>query len=216
MHMKASKTIPTKENLIELISAGRIEEVIEESLDRVKFMNSTSDTNQYIDIFKGILMLSGRMQNVKKNQIMGIFSDQEIQIDKNKITASLIDWIELLPQDYWDFNPSHIFDFNVEHDYPSHVRFPFPFSKKKELFVYKLRAECEDDVNELQKMLRYNFYTLTKTIHPYLPDTIVEVATSLTLRELQDIIRDITDGHVMLQTIALKENYTGERDYGLH
>lgn len=214
--MKASKSIPTKEYLIELISLGRIEEVIEESLDRVKFMISTSDSGQYIDIFKGILMLSRRIRDLKQNQIMGIFSNQEIQIEKNNITSSLIDWIGYLPQDYWDFNPSHIFDFNVEHKYPSHIRFPFPFSKKKELFIYKFRSECEHDVNELRKILRYNFYTLTKTIHPYLPDTIVEIATSLTLKEIQDIIREITDGHVMLQTIALKENYTGERDYGLH
>jgi hypothetical protein len=214
--MKEHKSIPTKEYLIELISSGRVEEVIEESLDRVKFMISTSDSDQYIDIFKGILMLSRRMRDNKQNQIMGIYPNQEIQIEKNNITASLIDWIGYLPQDYWTFNPSHIFDFNVENKYPSHTRFPFPFSKKRKLFVYKFRAECEHDVNELRRILKYNFYSLTKIIHPYLPDTIVEIATSLTLQELQTIIREINEGRVMLQTIALKENYTGERDYGLH
>jgi len=214
--MKESKSIPTKEHLIDLISSGRVEEVIEESLDRVKFMISTSESDKYVDIFKGILILSRRMRDIKQNQIMGIFSNQEIQIEKNNITVSLIDWIGYLPQDYWSFNPSHIFDFSVEDKYPSYSRFPFPFSKKKKLFVYKLRAECEHDVNEFRRILRYDFYSLTKTIHPYLPDTIVEIATSLALQELQDIIRQIPDGHVMLQTIALKENYTGERDYDLH
>ncbi len=214
--MKGTTHFPTKEYLIELVAAGKIEEVIEESLDRVKFMVSTADSDQHIDIFKGILMLSRRMRDIKQNQIMGIFSNQEIQIEKNNITASLIDWIGYLPQEYWSFNPSHIFDFNVENKYPSHTRFPFPFSNKRKLFVYKFRAECEHDVNELRRILRYKFYTLTKTIHPYLPDTIVELATSYTLQELQDYIREITDGHVMLQTIALKEDYTGERNYGLH
>ncbi len=155
------------------------------------------------------------MRDVAQNQIMGVFSNQEIQIEKNNIMSSFLDWVSYLPKDYWDLNPTKDFDFDNDHQYPPYTRSPFFFSKKKKVYVYKFRAECEHDIDKLKKILKGDYLVWTITGQPFPPDRLVEIATALTLNEMHDAIRQVQDGHVMLQTISLKENYTGERDYDL-
>lgn len=89
---------------------------------------------------------------------------------------------------------------------------------KQMIMKYKFRAECGSDVLELMNLLphadivRHNvepdFYEL--------PDVEVEIEfKNMQLDELRDTIRDVADGHVMLQTVQPIDKYTGDRDFNL-
>lgn len=86
--------------------------------------------------------------------------------------------------------------------------------KVSEIKEYKFRAECEIDVDELRKILGRKCLKVSKEVSTF-PDTNVNLLTILDLNELQNEMRKVSDGHVMLQTLALKEDYTGERNYNL-
>ncbi len=78
--------------------------------------------------------------------------------------------------------------------------------------IFKFRAECERDVTEVRKIFGKEIKRINMTIwHPY-PDIEVEIQTELSLEEIKESIEDIRDGHVMLETITLKEDYTGIRN----
>jgi hypothetical protein len=81
--------------------------------------------------------------------------------------------------------------------------------------VYRFRAECERDVNELRRRLGMKLYRVTVTTEVPFPDAEVEIETSLALEEIRDAMRRVVDGHVMVQTLARRSQYTGERDYDL-
>ena len=82
-----------------------------------------------------------------------------------------------------------------------------------EIQHYKFRAECEQDVLKLRMGLGQKCLKLVKTIKYFFPDTDVDLYTTTDLDEIKNEIRKIKDGHVMLQTIELAENYTGERNF---
>jgi len=86
-------------------------------------------------------------------------------------------------------------------------------SKAKHLYHCKFRAECEHDVNELIKILNPHVKEITKIKKASFPDIDVEMSAYLPLDEIQAAIKDIEDGHVMLETVELKHDYTGERKY---
>jgi hypothetical protein len=81
--------------------------------------------------------------------------------------------------------------------------------------VYRFRAECEHDVDELRRLLGAKFERITITNSPPFPDVEVELKIGLSLEDLRDVMRRVDDGHVMIQTVAQSEEYTGERDYKL-
>lgn len=83
--------------------------------------------------------------------------------------------------------------------------------------VYRWRSECPHDDQELLKRLpkgeMLKFQSMRED--PF-PDTVNELTVkSLTLDELRDIMRQVEDGHVMVQTVQPKDLYTGERNYDL-
>ena len=82
----------------------------------------------------------------------------------------------------------------------------------EEIKHYKFRAECEHDVDELRKRLGMKCCKIVKTIKYYFPDVVVDLYTTLSLQGIKDEIREIEDGHVMIETVALAEEYTGERE----
>ncbi|MBV6624652.1 MAG: hypothetical protein KI793_17235 [Rivularia sp. (in: Bacteria)] len=88
-------------------------------------------------------------------------------------------------------------------------------SKEKLLYHYKFRAECGHDVDELIKILSPHIHKITKTKDIDFPDMYVEMSTDLSLEEIQAAMRKVEDGHVMLQTVELKYDYTGNRKYFL-
>lgn len=81
--------------------------------------------------------------------------------------------------------------------------------------VYRFRAECQHDVDELRHLLGAKFDKITIVNSPPFPDVEVEIEARLSLEELRDVMRRVVDGHVMVQTVARYGEYTGERDYDL-
>ena len=85
---------------------------------------------------------------------------------------------------------------------------------QSEINHFKFRAECVTDVLQLRIRLRVDCLKTIMEIGQF-PDTVVDLYTTMSLDEVKKEIRSIEDGHVMLQTIALEHDYTGERDYEL-
>ena len=90
-----------------------------------------------------------------------------------------------------------------------------PFFEQSSVPSYRFRAECEQDVDVLRKILGIRVTKIIKVNEAPFPDTIVEVHGDLSLEELRDAMRMVEDGHVMLQTVAPKDEYTGKRNYDL-
>lgn len=82
------------------------------------------------------------------------------------------------------------------------------------LKLYRFRAECESDVDLLQKILKEDAVSISKSRQCF-PDVEVKLVTALTLEEIQQRMRAIEDSHVMLQTITHHLDYTGDRNYDL-
>ncbi len=74
---------------------------------------------------------------------------------------------------------------------------------------YKFRAECLHDVHEfIKKLPQYSEYRVFRTLFP---DVVCELKSALPLEGLKKILKTIPDSHVMLDTLTLKSDYTGER-----
>ena len=82
-------------------------------------------------------------------------------------------------------------------------------------YIYRFRAECQPDVDNLRSLLGGHFDKITIINSPPFPDVEVELETDLLLEELRAVMRRVVDGHVMVQTVASRDEYTGERDYDL-
>ncbi|ELG7182132.1 TPA: hypothetical protein ACP3ZG_001625 [Pseudomonas aeruginosa] len=98
---------------------------------------------------------------------------------------------------------------------------PCPASAR--LNTFSFRAEGENDVVQFLAAAEAHGLTVqgNGTVRPDadgLPDVDVEIQTSATLEQLQDVLRNLEDSHVMLQTLRqlpLDINSL-ERDYDLH
>ncbi len=81
--------------------------------------------------------------------------------------------------------------------------------------IYRFRAEVRSDADNLYRNIADKVEYVTMTIKPPFPDVEVEIETDMSLNDLRDEMRAVPDGHVMLQTVATKNKYTGERDFSL-
>lgn len=91
--------------------------------------------------------------------------------------------------------------------------------------VYRWVAECPIDDEELLKRIPSDELIEFRTVQrmpnapttPTILDCLLSEAKvrSLTLDQLRDIMRDIPDGHVMVQTVQPKDRFTGERNFDL-
>ena len=79
---------------------------------------------------------------------------------------------------------------------------------------YKFRSECAHDVDELRKLMGGDILSI-QTQQQYFPDNDVDLITALELEDVRNFMRQVVDGHVMLQTVQYYYDYTGERDYEL-
>ena len=82
---------------------------------------------------------------------------------------------------------------------------------------YKLRAECLADVHKFMEQVHFQgrgaFCYGYKVFGLELaPDVVLEFKSDHSLDEIKDILKSIPDSHVMLETVALKKDYTGERE----
>lgn len=82
--------------------------------------------------------------------------------------------------------------------------------------IYRFRAECSVDFNELYRTIWRKVKYARLTIEPPFPDVEVVIETDMSLDDLRDEMRAVPDGHVILQTVATSDEYTGERDYSLN
>jgi len=73
---------------------------------------------------------------------------------------------------------------------------------------YKLRAECLPDVLKLMLIIKFSAYRME---NERFPDVDVEFSCDESLEDIKKALETIIDSHVMLETVALLENYTGER-----
>lgn len=91
----------------------------------------------------------------------------------------------------------------------------------KRLTTFSFRAECDEDAVQFLAAAEALGHTVNGTVHTDtdgLPDVDVEIQTSATLGQLQEVLRSMEDAHVMLQTLRqlpLDVNSL-ERDYDLH
>jgi hypothetical protein len=83
--------------------------------------------------------------------------------------------------------------------------------------IYSFRAECQVDADQLRHALIAGGISCSMTITQpdQLPDVQVELETQAKLETIRKIMRDVEDGHVMVQTLRacpLAKNPL-ERDY---
>ena len=76
---------------------------------------------------------------------------------------------------------------------------------------FKLRAECLDDVLLLIKKMPKNVWGIKIVQWGPMPDVEFEFKTRLISDEIMAILRKQVDIHVMMDTLAPYNEYTGER-----
>ena len=82
--------------------------------------------------------------------------------------------------------------------------------------IYKFRAECQPDVDALTTLLGDKLINLQAAIEdPAHPDLVctIEVVPTLTLESLKNTMAKVEDGYIMYETVALTDQYTGERNF---
>lgn len=80
---------------------------------------------------------------------------------------------------------------------------------------YKFRAECRYDVDRFLKLLSVNKIVISSNENGF-PDVEVQIESDISLDQLRNIMRNVANGHVMVQTINHASEYTGERNYHLY
>ncbi|HEP6430609.1 TPA: hypothetical protein VDB83_004932 [Burkholderia cenocepacia] len=85
---------------------------------------------------------------------------------------------------------------------------------------FSFRAECAADVERLQQACEKHGLAAVWTVHSdgISPDVEVDLKSMSSLKVLREVVREVVDGHVMLQTLRecpLAENSL-EHDYNLH
>jgi hypothetical protein len=84
------------------------------------------------------------------------------------------------------------------------------------MHVYRYRAELPSDSDELLKRLPAGEFVEFHAVEDlrFIDAQFVEIhLRSLSLDELRDLMRDVPDGHVMVQTVQPSELFTGEREH---
>lgn len=86
---------------------------------------------------------------------------------------------------------------------------------------HAFRFECEVDLGHLLVAAQNQcgqFFRLVAVAPELQHDTMhhhVYVDSDLTLEGIRNLMRTVPDGHVMVQTVAFVDEYTGVRDFGV-
>jgi len=84
--------------------------------------------------------------------------------------------------------------------------------------TFKLRAECQKDVEDLIVLLPKGSLLHYEPIYSKTTPPDMEfmlILKDVDFEKIKNYIRSIEDSHVMLQTVQPLENYTGNRDYNI-
>jgi hypothetical protein len=80
--------------------------------------------------------------------------------------------------------------------------------------AYKFLAECQVDVDRFKALLQGKYTTFVATPGAQgLPDVECEFTSTEALQTLRALMRSISDGHLMLQSLNVASEYTGDRWY---
>lgn len=74
---------------------------------------------------------------------------------------------------------------------------------------YKLRAECQNDIDQLFKKIKVSHVFIESENR--FPDVYVEFTSEKSIGDIINIMHQIDNSHVMIETIETIEKYTGER-----
>lgn len=79
--------------------------------------------------------------------------------------------------------------------------------------TYKMRAECTADLTRFLEQVPVESFSAKhfKIQDVTLPDLVIEFSSPWQLAQIRAAMAEIIDGHVMLETVALASEYTGER-----
>ncbi len=91
-----------------------------------------------------------------------------------------------------------------------------------EMAQYKFRVECQDHLDELEEALekasvQYEIVTLQRS-RPELPlvgDRVVTISATASLGRVREVMHQVPGGNLMVETVELEADYTGERKYGI-
>ena len=86
-------------------------------------------------------------------------------------------------------------------------------NKNKQINIYKFRAECQIDVIRFLNKHSNTFSKIIIIKDKRSNDCEVEIESSLKYSEIINIMRQIPDSHIMIQTLNSKLKYTGIRNY---
>lgn len=83
--------------------------------------------------------------------------------------------------------------------------------------TFRFRAELYADIVALINIIpRRRLTGMQWRAHDELPDVYASIETNrMDLDDLRDFMRQVIDGHTMVETVALADEYTGERNYGI-
>ena len=86
---------------------------------------------------------------------------------------------------------------------------------ERRMFTFSFRAECPGDALCLCRMVVARLSRIGIEIPDYgkIPDAEGFIETDMDIEEVREAMRQVPDGHVMLQTVALTSDYTGFRDH---
>lgn len=89
--------------------------------------------------------------------------------------------------------------------------------KVLEMKKYKFRAECTQDVINLALLLDgKDVESLTIKTMSIGSDVEAVIISNIPYMDIIEMMRQVSDGHVMAQTIKPIQEYTGERNYQMN
>ena len=81
--------------------------------------------------------------------------------------------------------------------------------------TFKLRAECLEDIHNFLKFINNSHISEFIISQKLNSDIELEFKSVLLLKEIIEILKNIPDSHVMVQTVSELEFYNGIRNYAL-
>ncbi|MDD4931436.1 MAG: hypothetical protein PHG66_04825 [Candidatus Colwellbacteria bacterium] len=78
---------------------------------------------------------------------------------------------------------------------------------------YKFRSECSVDTDRFVELFKDYIISIERKSDPDFPDEDVEFSSLKSLDEIRLVMKEIEDGHVMLESLNYADEYTGDRYY---
>jgi len=88
-----------KDDIIELIGKDNLNDAFKKVLNH---FSSAMKNDLYEEEYETTQLLKGRLKNIKKQQFRGVISNEDFNTEKNKIRDSLLDFVNDLPDAFWN------------------------------------------------------------------------------------------------------------------